>query len=531
MPTRRSTSATGSSTPATSTPSTSSRPASPRRSRFTVAAPLLEADDARASTGSASTRSGERGEGRDTARRRPGPHLPPAGAARARGAGRRSPLVVPLRRQLDLRRRTGRSPTSTAGRRRLERRRPAPLPGRFGAAAGDRTGHLAGRPGAARRRPPARRRQPAALARANLEPAGRRTTTSPPTSPIARPTSPTPTAPPEDEPTRRRTTRRARPRRDAGRSEAARRLARPAARRRCGAATRCWRCRTATSTCPAPRDTTRGAYARSRERAGAPLPGVGPADHAGGRLAGRLPRARGARASSTGRPRSWSPTGCSRDAARRWPSVGGTRRRSSTSSGAADGGPGPDDPLGAARDAAADPGRGRGAVPRAATGAPAGRAAAPRLGPDRRRRGFFSGLDVDWLDLTSVERCHRDARRAGGRPPTTCATPQRQVERRAGRGQLRRRRRAASPPAQTLQNLLTLNDAVGGDGHRPRRSASTSYSARARPDASRALGRPVPGLDRRPAARRSRSRRPPAVTLSSIDGRFRRPSPTGSTSR
>ena len=100
-PPRTPSSATGSPTSGTRTPSRSSRRAS--RAPYTPRHPAPAArtrDDARASTGSACTRWATGRTGRDARRRRPGPHLPPAGP-RAPGRARQpTAVVIPLRHQL-----------------------------------------------------------------------------------------------------------------------------------------------------------------------------------------------------------------------------------------------------------------------------------------------------------------------------------------------------------------------------------------------------------------------------------------------
>ena len=130
---------------------------------------------------------------------------------------------------------------------------------------------------------------------------------------------------------------------------------------------------------------------------------------------------------------------------------------------------------------------------------------------------FFSGFDLEWVDLTSVEGA------TGGVSPEVVSPddlryPQRQVafELDAANFTAADALRASG---ESLQDLLTLNNEVGatvGD----QSLASTSYSARARPDSARA------STDRSRAWIEERMglvgvKAPPGgVTLSSINGSF-----------
>lgn len=132
-------------------------------------------------------------------------------------------------------------------------------------------------------------------------------------------------------------------------------------------------------------------------------------------------------------------------------------------------------------------------------------------------QSFFSGFDLEWIDLTSVQ----DAT-AGLEgevvDPGDLKYPQRQTDFEldaanfeAAEGLLDR--------GETLDQVLTLNDRVGATVT-DQALASTSYAARARPDSSRAATeRSRQWIDDRLAQVELVST-PSAVTLSSINGSF-----------
>ena len=239
----------------------------------------------------------------------------------------------------------------------------------------------------------------------------------------------------------------------------------------------------------------------------------------------------GDRADRAGRHACWSPTGCS--AARR--ARGRARSPDApwcvTSSGAVERRARARTPRRhAARRAAAD--RQRGRRP-AADARPASRwsSCSPSTWRPDPVTGFFDGLDLDWLNLTIGRRIADAARGHAWWPRTTSRYP-----RDAGRARARReptsRPRPTWPGAgDTLQNLLTRNDQVGGDVRdealtRPRRTPAGCDPRRA------ARRRPVARLDRGPAglgrtidAPEGASSSPAAAAGSPP------PSPTSSTSR
>ena len=133
---------------------------------------------------------------------------------------------------------------------------------------------------------------------------------------------------------------------------------------------------------------------------------------------------------------------------------------------------------------------------------------------------FFSGFDLDWIDLTSVDGRHRRRRGRGGlarRPRATrSARPQFELD----AANFNAAGRPASRPARRSTDLLTLNDLVGGHGRGP--GAGLDVVLRARPPRlAPGVDRPVAAAGSTTACRPGRGRAPPrAVTLSSINGSF-----------
>jgi hypothetical protein len=129
---------------------------------------------------------------------------------------------------------------------------------------------------------------------------------------------------------------------------------------------------------------------------------------------------------------------------------------------------------------------------------------------------FFSGLDVPWLDLASVQRATvavqaRPVRVEQLRYPTWQATAELDAANFASAD-------ALASAGQSLQNLLTLNNTVGGTVN-DQALGSTSYSARVRPNASRtATDESREWIEERLS--KVQVQAPVAVTLSSSSGRF-----------
>jgi hypothetical protein len=129
---------------------------------------------------------------------------------------------------------------------------------------------------------------------------------------------------------------------------------------------------------------------------------------------------------------------------------------------------------------------------------------------------FFSGLDLDWIDLASV----RDATATADAEPVATDDllyPERQIGFELDNANFRAAE-GLRQAGQTIDNLLTFNDAIGRTVADQALTA-TSYAARARPDSARA------------STERSRTwiqdrledvevSTPRAVTLSSINGSF-----------
>ena len=129
---------------------------------------------------------------------------------------------------------------------------------------------------------------------------------------------------------------------------------------------------------------------------------------------------------------------------------------------------------------------------------------------------FFSGLDAEWVDLTSVEGA------TGGVSPEIVAPDQLRYPQRQVGFELDAANFTAADSlrdaGESLQDLLTLNNQVGATVSDQSLTA-TSYSARARPDSARA------STDRSRAWIEERMglvgvHAPQAVTLSSINGSF-----------
>jgi len=137
--------------------------------------------------------------------------------------------------------------------------------------------------------------------------------------------------------------------------------------------------------------------------------------------------------------------------------------------------------------------------------------------PPDAAESFFSGLDADWLDLTSVD----GVSRAGGATTTVDGTalryPRSQKVAELDQPNFDSAEELISSGV-ALQNLLTLNNLVSGTVT-DQALGTASYSARTRPIASRAAA----DQSREWIAARLRQvqvQAPRAVTLSSSSGRF-----------
>jgi hypothetical protein len=190
------------------------------------------------------------------------------------------------------------------------------------------------------------------------------------------------------------------------------------------------------------------------------------------------------------------------------------RRLVATSSGAVEGGPAPGDP------------RGTIALRQRILAEAAVRFLKPARSPlvvllpaawvPPTSASFFSGLDLDWLDLTSVTGA-TEALPAQSRSGDEIRYPERQTtfELDAANFVAANDLRQAG---EKLQALLTLNNLVGGTVT-DQSLASTSYAARARPDSNRvAADRSRQWIEERMQAVEVST--PSAVTLSSINGSF-----------
>lgn len=182
------------------------------------------------------------------------------------------------------------------------------------------------------------------------------------------------------------------------------------------------------------------------------------------------------------------------------------------SSGAASGGPGPDDPL--APVAMRQRILGEAAVRLLSDGGPL-TVVLPSTWAPAYTNGFFAGLDVPWVDLSTVDEIAQHT--ATAVPVEDLTYPQSQQDAeltsidfttaadliRAG---------------DTLQNLLTLNDRVGGEV-RDEALANLSYAARSEPSRTRAASqRSEDWIDQRLHAIDIQA--PSAVILSSDSGGF-----------
>lgn len=189
------------------------------------------------------------------------------------------------------------------------------------------------------------------------------------------------------------------------------------------------------------------------------------------------------------------------------------RRLIVTSSGAAAGGPGPDDPL----------------APVALRQRIVSEAALRLLSPGRRplvvliphdwspaaTNGFFEGLDVPWIHLTNVG----GATMRAGTPValSDLAYPPRQARRELG-ARIFAAADALVAAGHTLQTVLTRNDDVG-TAVADQALTATSYASRAHPGRSLAsLVRAREQIDQQLASVRIEA--PRAVTLSSASGKF-----------
>ncbi len=440
-------------------------------------------------------------------RRRPGAHVPPAGAARDRGAASDAAVVIPIRRAIR------HAPTAGSGPPRAGRPTSAPAAGCDAAGRLRRgrrldPGHLAGRPRRARRRGPAGRRQPAPHARRHPAAGGGRADRER----RARPGRRTPSS--DDRGARRRGARAPRRRPTSPRSPATR-LARRGSRTR-WPTTRCWPCPTATRTWPRPPPRRAGASTTTAVRR-------------------RWHRARPLADPHRARP--WPrPSGfLSVDVAVR--ALRATRRCSSATRRCVRRGTRPRPAVDGQRVLFASRPRSRAAVP--VPGAPLSELAlrqrflaeaAVRLlfhdrtpllvgAPGRvrarpRRSASGPGLDAPWLELTDTDDL------GDGRPLAARRDrlPGRAGADRARRRELHRRRAADRGRPHARQRAAAQRR---GRGPGPRRGAHLALLRRPRPGDRVARATPTP---RSPGSssrlERMRIRAPRGVTLSSATGSF-----------
>jgi len=255
----------------------------------------------------------------------------------------------------------------------------------------------------------------------------------------------------------------------------------------------------------------RGAYARARNRSERPLPGLGF-------------ETTPAVASPSGYLSAESLRTVDRDAVilvtdqmlAKAPPVASVhgRRLVATSSGAIEGGPAPGDPRGAIA-------LRQRILAEAAVRflKPARSPVVVMLPPDwvpPTSGSFFSGFDLDWLDLTSVTGATEELP-AQSRSGDELRYPERQTTFELDAANFVAAN-ALRQAGETLQALLTLNNLVGGTVT-DQALASTSYAARARPDTNRAAAdRSRQWIEERMAEVHVST--PSAVTLSSINGSF-----------
>ncbi|GCD90232.1 DUF6049 family protein [Nocardioides sp. LS1] len=129
--------------------------------------------------------------------------------------------------------------------------------------------------------------------------------------------------------------------------------------------------------------------------------------------------------------------------------------------------------------------------------------------------GFFEGLDIPWLDLTTVSGAASRTGRAV--PEDALHYPQRQVDRELDVANFTSAEGLVDA-GKTLQNVLTQNTTVAR-AVADQAMTSTSYSARLHPDGSRASAdRSREWIDGQLASIAVEA--PSAVTLSSTTGRF-----------
>ena len=177
--------------------------------------------------------------------------------------------------------------------------------------------------------------------------------------------------------------------------------------------------------------------------------------------------------------------------------------------------PRPRRPAGPGRDAPAHPRRGR-AAPARPRPAAAGRRAAVLLDTRAAATGFFEGLDVDWLHLTTVSDVagRRRPRRVAG-PAGLPAPP--------GRSELDSANFTSAAAliraGETLQNVLTDNASVATTVADQAMALARRTATGPPPHGGPGRHRPVARLDRA-ADRLDQIDAPPAVTLSSTSGRF-----------
>ena len=184
-----------------------------------------------------------------------------------------------------------------------------------------------------------------------------------------------------------------------------------------------------------------------------------------------------------------------------------------TSAGAASGGPGPDDAM--APVAVRQRILSEAALRLLTPGQPALVASLPTTWAPASSAGFFDGLDVDWLRLTTVDAI-------SARSGREVAADRLQYPAAQGRAELDAVDFAAASgltrAGETLQNILTLNDQVGGVVSDEAMS-DLSYANRREPSAARASA----SGSRQWIEARLRSVKvtaPKAVILSSGSGRF-----------
>ena len=184
-----------------------------------------------------------------------------------------------------------------------------------------------------------------------------------------------------------------------------------------------------------------------------------------------------------------------------------------TSSGAAAGGPGPDDPFSSV--AVRQRILAEAALRALSPGRPPLVVTLPSYWNPSTTTGFFEGLDVDWLHLTTVSDVA--SRKAQDVPVSRLEYPPR-LDRAELDSANFSSAEALIRAGETLQNVLTDNDSVASTVA-DQAMRSTSYGHRTSPDGARATtDRSRSWIEQEMGSIRIDA--PPAVTLSSTSGRF-----------